>query len=112
MFLEMSQNSQGNSCARDYFLIKLQVEACNFIKKETPTQVFSSEFCEISKNTSFHRTPPVAASELVKKCCFRILQIEYIIYKKHIKKCIANALNISLVSSAVIFLTSIEYGTS
>ena len=81
----MSQNSQGNSCARDYFLIKLQVEACNFIKKETLTQVFSSEFCEISKNTSFHRTHPVAASELVKKCCFRILQIEYIIYKKHKK---------------------------
>ena len=27
--------------------------ACNFIKKETPAQVFSSEFCEISKNTFF-----------------------------------------------------------
>ena len=26
------------------------------------TQVFSYEFCEISKNTFFHRTPPVAAS--------------------------------------------------
>ena len=26
---------------------------CNFIKKETLTQVFSCEFCEISKNTFF-----------------------------------------------------------
>ena len=43
------------------FLIKLQAKACNFIKKETLTQVFSCEFCETS-NTFFHRTPPVAAS--------------------------------------------------
>ena len=28
-------------------------EACNFIKKESLTQVFSFEFCEISKNTFF-----------------------------------------------------------
>ena len=57
----------------------------------------------------------MAASELVKNCCFKlfqILQIEYVIYKKYIKKCIANVLNISLFSSAVIFLTTIEYGTS
>ena len=26
-------------------------EACNFVKKETLAQVFSYEFCEISKNT-------------------------------------------------------------
>ena len=35
--------------------------ACNFIKKETLAQVFSCEFCEISKNTFFYRTPLVAA---------------------------------------------------
>ena len=34
----------------------------NFIKKETLAQVFSCEFCEISKNTFSYRTPPVAAS--------------------------------------------------
>ena len=28
-------------------------QACNFIKKETLTQVFSCEFCEISKNIFF-----------------------------------------------------------
>ena len=38
-----------NTSARLSFLIKLQVEACNFIKKETLAQVFSCEFCEISK---------------------------------------------------------------
>ena len=34
----------------------------NFIKKETLAQLFSCEYCEISKNTFFHRTPLVAAS--------------------------------------------------
>ena len=40
MFLGISQNSQENTCA-------------NFIKKETLQQMFSCEFCEISKNTFF-----------------------------------------------------------
>ena len=52
MFLEISQNSQENTCA----------QACNFIKKETLEQVFSCEFCEISKNIFSYRTPPVDAS--------------------------------------------------
>ena len=52
MFLNILQNSQEKTCARVSFLIKLQA-SCNFIKKETPTQVFSCEFCEISKNTFF-----------------------------------------------------------
>ena len=51
MFLKISQSSQENTCARVPFLIKLQVEACNFIRKETLTQVFSCKFCEIFKNT-------------------------------------------------------------
>ena len=33
--------------------MKKENEACNFIKKETLAQVFSCEFCEISKNTFF-----------------------------------------------------------
>ena len=32
--------------------------ASNFIKKESLAQVFSSEFCEFSKNTFFYRTTP------------------------------------------------------
>ena len=49
MFLEISQNSWENACARYYFLIKLKV--------------FSWEFCKIFKNTFFYRRLPVAASE-------------------------------------------------
>ena len=40
---------------------KVAGAACNFIKKESLAQVFSCEFCEISKNTFFYRTRLVAA---------------------------------------------------
>ena len=50
VFLKIPQNSQENTCGRVSFLIKLQVQVCNFIKKETLVLVFSCEFCEISKN--------------------------------------------------------------
>ena len=53
VFWEISLNSQENTCPRDYFLVNLQVEACNFLKKETLSQVFSCKFCEIFKNTFF-----------------------------------------------------------
>ena len=39
LFLEISQNSQENTCARVSFLIKLQASTCNFIKKKTGTGV-------------------------------------------------------------------------
>ena len=45
------------------FCKKVAPEACNFIKKETLAQMFSYEFCKVSKNTIFQRTPPVDASE-------------------------------------------------
>ena len=50
VFLDISQNSQENTCVRLSFLIKLQA---NFIKKETLAQVFSCELCEISENIFF-----------------------------------------------------------
>ena len=53
VFLEISQNSQENTCARVSFLIKLRALACNFIKKETLGQVFCCEFCGIFKSTYF-----------------------------------------------------------
>ena len=62
LFLEISQNSHVNTCARASFSLKVQAGACNFIKKETLAHVFSYEFCEISKNTFSYRTPPMAAS--------------------------------------------------
>ena len=39
--------------------------ALNFIKKETPIQVFSCEYYKISKNNFFYRTPPVVASKVL-----------------------------------------------
>ena len=56
VFLEISQNSQH---------LYQSSQACIFIKKETLAQVFSYEFCEISKNAFSYRTPSVAASEPV-----------------------------------------------
>ena len=64
MFLEISQNSQENTCA---FLMKLQASACNFIKKEALSQVFSCEFCEISKNIFFTEHLWATTSTLWKK---------------------------------------------
>ena len=37
------------------------LKTCHFIKKETPTQVLSCEYCEIFKNTFFYRTSPMTA---------------------------------------------------
>ena len=50
VFLKILLNFQENT------------QACNFIKKETLTQVLSCEFCEISKNTSSYSTPPMSPS--------------------------------------------------
>ena len=68
VFLNISQNSPANACANVSLFMKawgLQ-QACNFIKKNTLAQLFSWEFCEISKNTFFRGTTQVAASQL--KC--------------------------------------------
>ena len=40
-------------------------KACNFIKKETLAQVFSCEFCEISKNTFFTEHLRTTTSERI-----------------------------------------------
>ena len=50
-------------CQRLFFnkVAGLRTQDCNFIKKESLSQVFSCEFWEISKNT-FFTEHPVAAS--------------------------------------------------
>ena len=50
VFLEISQNSRKNTCAKVSFLITLHPRPATFFKKETLAQVFSSKFCEIFKN--------------------------------------------------------------
>ena len=63
VFIKLSQISQKNTCARISFLIKLQAQACNYIKKDTLGLVLSCEICEIYV---FHRTPEVAATDFCK----------------------------------------------
>ena len=45
------------------FFNKVAGDACNFIKKETLAQVFSCEFCEISKNNVFTEHLQTSASK-------------------------------------------------
>ena len=57
----------GKNCVRVSFLMWLQPsehlwpEDCNYIKKETLTQVLSCEFCEISKDTCLTEHPLATA---------------------------------------------------
>ena len=51
VFLEISQKSPENNCIRVSFLIKLQAQGCNFIKKETLAQIFFREVWVLFKNT-------------------------------------------------------------
>ena len=48
-----------NTCAGIPFNKIAGLKACIFIKKDTPTQVFSCEYCKIFKKSFFYRTPPV-----------------------------------------------------
>ena len=75
VFLKISQNSEEDTCARVSFLIKLQawdLAPAALLKNRlflTPAlyskrDLFSCEFCEISKNTFFYGTSPMATSEV------------------------------------------------
>ena len=57
-FLKVLQSLLEKTCASTSFLNKVYL----FIKRETPGQVFSCEFCKIFENIYFDRTPMVAAS--------------------------------------------------
>ena len=70
VFLEISQNSQENTCARVSFLIKLQASVCNIIKKETLTGVFLWALQNFKEHFNLQKTPPVAASVYLHFCCW------------------------------------------
>ena len=70
MFLEKSVLKICSSRRAPMLKCNFRPEACNFIKKKTLAQVFSCEFCEISKNTFSYKTPLVAAS-FCKKSVFK-----------------------------------------
>ena len=59
-FLQISQNTQKKTCVRVSFLVKLQAETCNFIKKDS-LHVFLWILWNVLEQL-FYRTPPVAAS--------------------------------------------------
>ena len=68
----------GKHLCQRLFLNKvagLRPKACNFIKKKSLAQMFSCEFFEISKNTFFHRTPLVAASERCRPFSYFLPQV-------------------------------------
>ena len=65
VFLEILQNSQENICARvSFFNNVADLRPAILFKKETLAQVFSGEYCKISKNTFSYITPPLATSVL------------------------------------------------
>ena len=53
----------GKHLCQSLFLIKLQTEACDFIKKETLAQVFSCKFFETFKSAFFTDHLRTTASE-------------------------------------------------
>ena len=63
VFLKISQNSQENIFARVFFNKVAGLRPATLLKKRL-AQLFSCEFCEISKNTFSHRTTPVIASKI------------------------------------------------
>ena len=50
----------------------LRPKVCNFIKKETATQVFSCEYCKIFKNTFFDKHLQTAA-----RICLKIIFLQW-----------------------------------
>ena len=61
MFLKLSQE---NACVGESLFVKVVgLQACNFIKKKTPTQVFFCEYYEIFKNTYFKKHLRTTTSE-------------------------------------------------
>ena len=56
MFLEISQSSQENTCARYSFLIKFQALTCNFIKKRLWHKCFLMNFAKFLKKPFLRNT--------------------------------------------------------
>ena len=55
----------GKHLCQSLFFNKVAVRPACLLKKETLAQVFSYDFCEISKNTFYCKTPLAAASTML-----------------------------------------------
>ena len=75
VFRNFTKFTRKHLC-QSLFFNKVAGLACNFIKTETLAQVFSCEFCEISKNTYSYRTPPVAASVCILRNTYKNVKQE------------------------------------
>ena len=65
LFLKISQNSQESTCARVSFLIKLQADACNFIKTKTLPRCFPVNFLKCLRTSFFREHLRTNASKFV-----------------------------------------------
>ena len=61
------------------------LSATIFLKKETPTYVFSCEFCEIFKNTFFYIEHPRWMLLSIQFCLGVLLQLEMFLRKMLLK---------------------------
>ena len=71
------------------------LEACNFIKKETLAQVFSCEFCEVSKNTFLQNTFGRLMCLQVARICWGVAIVWFTVlfFKRSVKEhCVAKVL--------------------
>ena len=58
MFLKIAvQENKETPVLESPFNKVAGLKVCIFVKEETPTQLFSYEYCEILKNSFFNRTP-------------------------------------------------------
>ena len=57
----------GKHLCQRLFFKKVAGQACNFIKKDSLAQVFSCDFCEISKNTFFTKHIQTTASKVINR---------------------------------------------
>ena len=94
MFLEISKNSQGNTCARVSFLIKLQAI---YLKGNSDTGIFLS-FTQLLK-TPFYRAPLLAASVRFKTNRKIKHRQPYLNIKFHVLYTIPNRSYINLIES-------------
>ena len=63
VFRDFAKFTGKYPCQSLFFNKVVDLSPATLLKKETLAQVFSCEFCKISTNTFFYRTPPVAASD-------------------------------------------------
>ena len=79
MYLLTYHKSSHQRCS-----VKKVPQACNFIKKETLAQVFSCEFCKISKNTFYTGHLRTTASENTKALYSPFLsRVSYPVVSRH-----------------------------